>query len=264
MTKKKPYEIRKIPRSRLATIDVFAAGMRKHHVSALLEFDVTEARARLAGMKERGTRVSFNAWLVQVIAQALAKHREAAAYLLGGRKLILFDDINISVMVEKAIGSRKVPMPMVIERAAGKTAAEITREIDEAKGQALEAKDVVLRKKPAASERLYYRLPGCLRRAVWRFLMRRPKALYRKMGNAIVTSVGMMGRIDGWFIQRSIHPAAFGVGSILRKPVVVGDEIKIREVLHMTLLADHDVIDGGPMVRLLNELTELIESGSGL
>jgi pyruvate/2-oxoglutarate dehydrogenase complex dihydrolipoamide acyltransferase (E2) component len=261
---KTPFKVRKIPRSRLATIDVFAAGMRKHHVAALLEFDVTEARTKLAEMKEHGARVSFNAWLVQVIAQALAKHRKAAAYLLGGRKLILFDGINVSVMVEKAIGDRKVPMPMVIERADAKTAAEITREIDEAKGQALTAGDVVLRKKPAVFERLYYRLPGCLRRTVWRLLMRRPKALYRKMGNAIVTSVGMMGRIDGWFVHRSIHPAAFGVGSILEKPRVVAGEIRIREVLHMTILADHDVIDGGPMVRLLNELTGLIESGSGL
>jgi pyruvate/2-oxoglutarate dehydrogenase complex dihydrolipoamide acyltransferase (E2) component len=261
---KNSSEVRKIPRSRLATIDVFAAGMRKHHVAALLEFDVTEARRKLAEAKDGSARVSFNAWLVQVIALALSRHREAAAYLLGGRKLVLFEDINVSMMVEKTIGDHKVPIPMVIEKADRKTAAEITREIDEAKGQALEASDVVLRKKPAASERLYYRLPGCLRRTVWRLLMRRPKALYKRMGNAIVTSVGMMGRIDGWFVHKSIHPAAFGVGSILKKPRVVGDEIRIREVLHMTILADHDVIDGGPMVRLLSELTGLIESAGGL
>jgi pyruvate/2-oxoglutarate dehydrogenase complex dihydrolipoamide acyltransferase (E2) component len=246
----KPYEIRRIPRSRLATIDVFAAGMRKHHVSALLEFDVTEAREKLAGLKTGGVRVSFNAWLVQVIGRAMAQHKEAAAFLLGGRKLILFDDVNISIMVEKSIGGRKVPMPLVIEKANEKTAAEITREIEAAKDQTLAAKDVVLRRKS--------------RGAVWRFLLGRPKIAYKKMGNALITSVGMMGRIDGWFVYRSIHPAAFGVGSILRKPVVVGEEIKIREVLHMTILADHDVIDGGPMVRLLNDLTGMIESGSGL
>jgi pyruvate/2-oxoglutarate dehydrogenase complex dihydrolipoamide acyltransferase (E2) component len=73
----------------------------------------------------------------------------------------------------------------------------------------------------------------------------------------------MIGKINGWFIHRSIHPVSFGVGSIIRKPVVVGNEIKIREILNMTILIDHDVIDGAPMVRLLNELTRYIETGEG-
>ena len=81
------------------------------------------------------------------------------------------------------------------------------------------------------------------------------------MGNAVITSVGMMGKINGWFIQRSIHPISFGVGSILRKPSVIDNEIKIRDILNMTILVDHDVIDGAPMVRLLNEITRSIESG---
>jgi len=41
----------------------------------------------------------------------------------------------------------------------------------------------------------------------------------------------------------------------------VNNEILIREILNMTILVDHDVIDGAPMVRLLNDLTRLIESG---
>jgi pyruvate/2-oxoglutarate dehydrogenase complex dihydrolipoamide acyltransferase (E2) component len=79
------------------------------------------------------------------------------------------------------------------------------------------------------------------------------------MGNAVVTSVGMMGLINGWFIHRSVHPVSFGIGSVIKKPSVVGDEIKIREILNMTVLLDHDVIDGAPMVRFLNDLTRIIE-----
>ncbi|MBK7712617.1 MAG: hypothetical protein IPJ37_17885 [Bacteroidales bacterium] len=55
------------------------------------------------------------------------------------------------------------------------------------------------------------------------------------MGNVIVTSLGMTGRINGWFIHRSIHPVSFGIGSVLKKPVVTGNEIKIREILNMTI-----------------------------
>lgn len=81
------------------------------------------------------------------------------------------------------------------------------------------------------------------------------------MGNVAVTSVGMTGKINGWFIHRSVHPVSFGVGSVIKKPVVIDNEIKIRDILNMTILVDHDVIDGAPMVRLLNDLTNYIETG---
>ena len=42
----KNYRFENIPRSRIATFDVFAAGMKKHHISAMLEFDVTESRKK--------------------------------------------------------------------------------------------------------------------------------------------------------------------------------------------------------------------------
>jgi len=42
---------------------------------------------------------------------------------------------------------------------------------------------------------------------------------------------------------------------------VTDNEIKIREILNMTILVDHDVIDGAPMVRFLNDLTNYLETG---
>lgn len=84
------------------------------------------------------------------------------------------------------------------------------------------------------------------------------------MGNAVVSSLGMMGKINGWFIPKSVHPVCFGIGSVIKKPAVINDEIKIREILNMTILFDHDVIDGAPMVRFLKDLTFNIENASGL
>ena len=40
-----------------------------------------------------------------------------------------------------------------------------------------------------------------------------------------------------------------------KKPVVIDNEIVIREKLNMTVVVDHNVIDGGPMVWFLNDLT---------
>lgn len=257
-------EYLKIPRSRIATFDVFAIGMERHHVTAMLEFDVTGVRNQLQKLRREGTNISFNGWLIKSIADVLHKHREAAAYRSGEKRLVLFDDINISVVVEKTVGTARLPIPLVIVRANGKSAEQITMEIEKAKQSEITEDDIVLNKKTAFSERLYYHLPGSLRRSVWRYLLRHPQLAYSKMGNVAITSVGVAGKINGWFIHRSVHPVSFGIGSVLKKPAVCGDEIKIREVLNMTILIDHDVIDGAQMVRLLNELNTIIEGDNKL
>lgn len=261
---KDDYIFKSIPRSRIATFDIFSVGLLKHHVSALLEFDVTESRIRLRELRKSGIHISFNAWIIKVISSILQNHPEASAYLYNKKKLILFNDINISILIEKKIGDKKVPIPVVIEKTNQKTALEIADEIENAKNQELSTSDIVINKRSDLSERLYYRMPGFLRRAVWKFMLRNPKIAYRKMGNAVITSVGMMGKINGWFIQKSVHPISFGIGSVLKKAVVIEDEITIREILNMTILIDHDVIDGAPMVRVLNDLTNSLETGEFL
>jgi pyruvate/2-oxoglutarate dehydrogenase complex dihydrolipoamide acyltransferase (E2) component len=257
----KNYRFQKIARSRIATFDIFDVGMGKHHISAMLEFDVTESRAKLRDLRKKGTTVSFNAWIIKVIGMVLQEHPEAAAYFYNKKKLIIFNDINVSMIVEKKIGNSKVPMPLVIEKVNTKSALEITQEIENAKTQDLNSKDIVLKKQSSLYQRLYYYLPGFIRRLFWRLLLRSPITAFNMMGNVAVTSVGMTGKINGWFIHKSVHPVSFGVGSVIKKPVVIDNEIKIRDILNMTILVDHDVIDGAPMVRLLNDLTNYIETG---
>jgi len=257
----KYYRFQNVARSRIATFDIFDVGLRKHHINAILEFDVTESRAKLRELRKKGINVSFNAWLIKVIGSVLHKHQEAAAYFYNKKKLIIFNDINVSFIVEKKIGDSKVPVPLVIEKVNERSVLEITQEIENAKNHELNPDDIVLKQQSTFYQRLYYRLPGFLRRLFWRLLLKNPKSAYKTMGNVAVTSVGMMGKINGWFIHKSVHPVSFGVGSILKKPVVIDNKIKIREILNMTILVDHDVIDGAPMVRFLDELTNYLETG---
>lgn len=84
------------------------------------------------------------------------------------------------------------------------------------------------------------------------------------MGNVAITSIGMIGSANGWFIPISVHPLCFGIGKIAKKPLVVNDKIQIREVLIMTVLLDHDVIDGAQMARFISKLSENLELGTGL
>lgn len=260
----KSYAYHSFPASRIASIDIYSVGQMKHHVSALLELDVTDSRARIRDLRRGGYKITFNSWLIKVISKTLEEHSKAAAFLKSRKKLIVFRDINISVMVEKILDGKRIPMPLLIKKTNEKSASDIAREIEAAKNQLLTEKDIVLGKQSGFYEKLYYGLPGFIRRAVWRFILRHPTVAYNNMGNAIVTSLGMTGIVNGWFIHKSIHPVSFGVGSVIKKPVVFNDEIRIREILNMTLLMDHDVIDGAPMVRFVKDLTKNIEGGCDL
>ncbi len=74
----------------------------------------------------------------------------------------------------------------------------------------------------------------------------------------------MFGKLYGWPIPTTSHPLAFAIGGITKKPGVINDKIEIREYLTITVLFNHDVVDGAPAARFINKLKELIESGYGL
>jgi len=263
--KKRPFTTITCPRSRIATFDIGAIGKTKHYVTALLEIDVSEARKKLAAAKEAGgPKISFTGWMLKAIGATVARHKEVAAFSRGRRKIAVFDDVDISIVVEKSLGGRKVPLPLVIRKTQEKSAAEITAEIEKAKTEDLSPDRIVLARKTGGLENLYYFLPGAVRRAAWRFMLRRPGFVFRKMGNVVLTSVGSIGRVSGWFVQTSIHPLSFGLGSIVPKPVAAGEAIRIGEILHLTVLCDHNVVDGAPMARFINALKENIEAGIGL
>jgi pyruvate/2-oxoglutarate dehydrogenase complex dihydrolipoamide acyltransferase (E2) component len=84
-------------------------------------------------------------------------------------------------------------------------------------------------------------------------------------GTVFVTAVGMFGKgHSGWGIATTPHSLGLVVGSIASKPAVIEGRIEPREILNLTVLFDHDVVDGAPATRFVRRLIELIESGAGL
>lgn len=256
------YKIKKFPDSRITSIDVCEIGNRRHHVTGMVEFDVTESRKKIREYnKSNNNKISFTAWMISVIACTIKKYETSNAYLIGKNKLIIFEDVNVSIVVEKNLNGTKVPIPLIIEKANKVSIDFITMQISEAKNKEFTDKDIVLQKKSRQLERTYFILPGFLRRYFWRILLKHPKLAFRKMGNVAFTSIGMMGKVNGWFIPISVHPICFGLSSIIKKPSVVDDRIEIREILNMSILLDHDVIDGAPMARFISDLSKNIENG---
>jgi hypothetical protein len=159
-----------------------------------------------------------------------------------------------------------MPLPLIIRRANRKSSAEISREIERAKNQNIAGEEdyVLGNSKSRLLMKLYYLLPGFLRGLTWKIILKNPRILKEQMGTVMITSVGMIGELRGWIIPVSVHPLCFAVGSIVKKPGVVGNRIEIRDSLYLTALVDHDVIDGAPAVRAMTHLKELAESGFDL
>lgn len=255
------YTIHQFPRARIATIDAGAAGNRKHRVYAMLEVDVTASRRKIRDYRKRKGQVSFTAWLVKVISHSIGEHEKVSAFRAGKRKVIVFKDINISLAIEKDLNGEKVVFPLLLEKVNAMSLETITHRIKESKQEESDDKTMVLQRKTAALEKLYYRFPGFIRKAFWKYLLKHPQLAHKKMGNVAITSLSMIGNRSGWFIPVSVHPICFGIGAVTQKPVVLNQEIVVREILHFTLMADHDVVDGAPLARFVRNLTDHIENG---
>jgi pyruvate/2-oxoglutarate dehydrogenase complex dihydrolipoamide acyltransferase (E2) component len=100
---------------------------------ALIEVDVTDSRRAIREQrKATGEGLSLTAFLVACLARAVDEHKSLHAHRKGKRELVLFDDVDVAVAVERVVNGEKMPVPYVVRAANGKSPAEISREIREA------------------------------------------------------------------------------------------------------------------------------------
>lgn len=259
------YEISEFPKVRIPTLDFLALGDNKHYVKGLIEFDVTEGKTKIREHeKNTGEKISFTAWLLKCIGQAASEYKEVHSMMMGRKKIIKFDDVDISITVEKTVDEMKSPMPLVVRKTNKKTVKQINDKIRKAQSERVNEATVLGNHNIKKKAKYYLSLPKSFRRFLIKRRLRDPIKVKQLMGTIIVTSVGMFGKLHGWPIPTTNHPLAFGVGTITKKPGVVDEKIEIREYLTTTILFNHDVVDGAPATRFVSRLGELIESGFGL
>jgi hypothetical protein len=186
------------------------------------------------------------------------EHRLVQASRRGARRLNVFDDVDDCTLVEHDSGAGKVATPLVIRAANRKPFRDIHQEIRAAQAAGIGgAGEVRLR-------RLYPYLPRLLRIAFWRAFDHFPRLKARIGGTVVVTALSMFGAGVGWGIPITDYTLAVTLGGIAEKPAVVGGQIAVRQILCMTVSADHEVVDGAPLARFLQTLKDLIERGYGL
>ncbi len=259
------YKISKFPKDRIPTLDFLAVGDNKHYVKGLIEVDVTNGQQIINNYEEEtAIKISFTAWLLKCIGKAASEYKEVHSLMKGKKKIISFDDVDISVPVERLAKGLNVVMPLVIRKTNLKSVKQIHEEIRSAQSEEVDGATVLGESSIKRWVKFYTKLPKSIRRFLIKRLLKNPLRVKKLMGTIIVTAIGMFGKLYGWPIPTTSHPLAFAIGGITKKPGVINDKIEIRQYLTITVLFNHDVVDGAPAARFITKLKELIESGYGL
>ena len=78
-------------------------------------------------------------------------------------------------------------------------------------------------------------------------------------GSITVSNLGMFGISEFAAIISPPQSSILAVGKIIKKPIVVDDEVVVGSTLKSTLSADHRVLDGAVAGKLLKDFNDMIE-----
>src|ERR1700674_6113865 len=147
-------------------------------------------------------------------------------------------------MIERQWEGASIPVFYIVRAAQRKSAPEIHRELQAAKATPLGTNGPM-----NALEMQFFLLPRFLRKAVWFVIRRNPYWFKDVAGTAAVTSMGMY--TSGAAVGIPITPMTLtlAIGSIETKLALQDGQVAEREVIHLNLSVDHDIIDGAPLMR---------------
>ena len=261
----RPNHLVEITADRRMLLTILDLPRPTHPMFGLLEVDVTVARKFISDHKEHtGETLSFTGFLARCMAQAVEEHKAVQCYRKGAGKMIWFDEVDIGLMVEQQIGEKQVISGHVIKNASHKSFREIHEEIRSA--QAPREDDAS--KIPAwflAAFQLPWPFSRWFKSILSWVIKQNPSLPVSMTGTVGITAVGMFSKGHcGWGFETTQHSLDLVVGSIAWKPVVINEKVVPREILNLTIVFNHEVIDGGPATRFTRRLVELIEVGYGL
>lgn len=202
------------------------------HVTHMDTADVTELWAkREAAKKEaekQGIKLTFLAYILQALCEALKKHPFLNTMLdEENREIILRKYYNIGIAVDTEAGL----MVPVLKAADRKELFAIAKEI------------VDLAEKART---------------------RKINPMDFKGGTFTVTNVGSAG--SGKYFTPVINfpeAAILGVGLIEDTPVARGGKVEVRKMMYLSLTYDHRILDGAEAARFMKTLKDLLEGTAG-
>ncbi|MBK9290850.1 MAG: 2-oxo acid dehydrogenase subunit E2 [Bacteroidetes bacterium] len=226
----------------------------KNAIHSITEVDISEPRKLIKQHFEKtGTKLSFTSYIVCCLAKTITLYPDFNSFIKGNQ-LVILDDLTISVLIEREINGEKVPEPIGINEAQKKTLIDIQKEIRN-------AQEIKSNKIGSLSNYSWIRfIPKFLLKLFIRIAEKNIN-LAKKYGKVCVTAVGMFSKETVWFVPHGSATVLLTVGSINQKVVKIENEFVEREYLCLTVSFDHNIIDGAPAARFMNDLIKIIKSG---
>ena len=266
MKKNVRYETKKFSPIRQILSDFNDEAARMPHVMGLLEIDVTDARRIIKEVEDReGLKISLTGWIAKCIGDAVNENKRLNSFLKGRTKIIVFENVDISIMIEiKNEKGQHVPLNYIIRKVETKSVREITEEIRSVQEKKIAGKDQV-RGRSSFALKIYRFVPLFIRRMIMRKLLKNPFYVQKTAGTVGLTTVGMfIKKVGGWAVPYAIKTLSVAVAGIKEKPAVVNGKIVKREIANVTFLVNHNLVDGAPTTRFIARVVDIMESAYGL
>ncbi|RYD74450.1 MAG: pyruvate dehydrogenase complex dihydrolipoamide acetyltransferase [Sphingobacteriales bacterium] len=192
------------------------------HFYLTIEVNMARAmQARTAINEYLGSKVSFNDIIIKAAAAALKKHPKVNGSWLGD-KIRYYNYVNIGVAIAVEDG---LVVP-VVRHADLKPISQITQEV-KAYGEKAKSKKL----QPTDFE-----------------------------GNTFtISNLGMFGIEEFTAIINSPDACIMAVGAIQEKPIVEKGELKVGNVMKVTLSCDHRIVDGATGAQFLQTFKQYLE-----
>ena len=222
-------EIKKIPLNRVRRViaERLTYGYREAIPSGIvMEVDATELVKFKEGISEEierkfGVKITYTDIFVKAVGLALEKHPILNSSFKEDH-IEVFKDVNVGIAVATEEGVLVPVIKKVNEKSLIEVAKERERLVDKARKGELTLEEM-------------------------------------SGGTFTITNVGMFN-VD--VVIPVINPpqsAILGIGKIVKKPVVVGDNIEIKQMITLSLVFDHRTVDGAQAAEFLNTLSEILQ-----
>jgi pyruvate/2-oxoglutarate dehydrogenase complex dihydrolipoamide acyltransferase (E2) component len=260
MPKENKYQIRKYSPVRRILADFNNVAASLNRVYGLIEIDVTDALAKMEEIeKKKKYKVSMTGWMSKCVSQAVMENKHLNSFRKGRRKIIIFDEVDISIIVEITTKEgKKVPYNYVIRNVETKSVKTITDEIRSYQNKKIDEQEQLARGS-SRNMSFFAIFPRFFRRFVIRKMFTTPKRMKKLVGTVGITSLGMFIKGQGAYaIPFPGKTCNIAIGSIKDQVALRNGKIEERKILCTTFLIDHDLVDGAPATRFIARLSTLM------
>ncbi len=266
MSSKTDYHEREFSSTRRILSDYYHIAAKMHRIQGLLEMDVTKAEERMAEIKEKENyQVSHTGWVAACIAKAVSEDKRFNSFRKGKRKIIVFDNVDISMMIEiKTKDGKRVPFNYVIRKAELKSVKEITDGIRAIQKKKIEESEQLTRESSSFTN-LYMLVPKFIRRFVIKRLLSNPFYIQKTIGTVGMTSLGeYVKELSGYAIPFGDKTLNVALGGMKEVVQIIDGKTKNTKILYVTFKVNHNIVDGAPMARFITRVGELLKNAHGL